>query len=51
MTVSEYQSKPYIRIVALYLERFGFQIGDKIKVFLSNGEIIIKKQNDNNKGK
>ena len=43
-----YQGKgyvPYIKIAGKYLSRYGLEIGDKVEVTISQGEILIHKIN------
>ncbi len=36
---------PYIKIAGQYLSRYGLEIGDKVEITLSQGEILIQKLN------
>ena len=40
---SDTSPHPYIRIGGKYLEEYGFKIGDRLKVCLSSGQIILTK--------
>jgi hypothetical protein len=46
LKVSYLGEKPCIRIVADYLYKFGFEIGDRLDMSISTDTIIIKKCHD-----
>lgn len=47
LTISKLKNKPFIRIYAKYLRRFGFNEGDVIDVRLSECRIEIRKMKSN----
>lgn len=46
LKISYYQTKPSIRIIAAYLIKFGFRVGDKIELTISKNKIEINKLNN-----
>lgn len=40
---SGYRAVPWLRIGGLWMEKFGFKVGDPIEITVDNGKLVIKK--------